>query len=455
MKKTLVGSVAALAAASLVLVGCSSGGGSSDATTSTDAATDDTTATEDDSDGAAGSGDVSGTISFTWWGNDSRAEFYEESLALFEKAYPDVTVQTSWQAFPDYWTARNTEAAGSALPDVMQFDSAYLREYAGANRLLDLTPYIESGAIDLSGFDSGLVGAGNLSGKQVGIPTSTNTLGMFINPGVIAQTGVEFPADGYTWEDLNTFISATYAADVSNSDGYRLYGSGDYTATFWLFLQWLIQQGTEPFTDDGQLNFTQDDAKGFLGLTSELREKDEIFPVARGVALNPLGGFTMNEVSAEMSWDNFMAGYSADSGSDDLELKMIPAGPNGSDNFFRPSMLLSAGENTKNPEAAAALINFLLTDPEVGAIFGTSKGVPADADQRAAIQAEEGSIDAKVLAYEELIGSTTTSTAPIPVKGFGTIEEKWRQLGEELNYGNLSIDDFVSEWWAEAEMAVS
>lgn len=105
-------------------------------------------------------------------------------------------------------------------------------------------------------------------------------------------------------------------------------------------------------------------------------------------------------------------------------------------------------------EEAATLINFLLTNPEVGAIFGTSKGVPADSEQRAAVDAAEGSVDAKVMAYEEMIAETETTTAPIPVKGFGTIEEKWRTLGEELNYGNITVEQFASEWWAEAEMAI-
>lgn len=452
MKKSLIGSVAAIAAASFVLAACGSGGntGGGDSTSgSTESA---------DSDGDAGApadpADVSGTISFMWWGNDSRAEMYEASLELFKEEYPNVEVQTSWQAFPDYWTARNTEAAGSALPDVMQFDSAFLREYASANRLLDLTEYIDNGSIDLSGFDESLVAAGNLNGVQVGIPTSTNTLGMFVNPTVTEQTGVAFPEDGYTWEDLNTFILDSYDANASSAEGNRLYGSGDYTGTFWFFLQWLIQEGVEPFTEDGQLGFTQDHVKEWFGLTADVREKEAQFPVARGVALSPLGGFTVNEVSSEMSWDNFMAGYTADSGTDSIELHPIPAGADGTANFLRPSMLLASGANTKSPEAAVALINFLLTDPEVGAIFGTSKGVPADAAQREAIVAEDGSVDAKVLAYEEYVSTTETSTAPIPVKGFGTIEEKWRQLAEEIQYGNLSIDQFVSEWWAEAEMAV-
>ncbi|HCX84291.1 MAG TPA: sugar ABC transporter substrate-binding protein [Micrococcales bacterium] len=448
MRKSVISIAAVFAAAGLALTACSSGGGTDDATGGATSGGDGSAA------GEATPDTTPVTINFTWWGNDDRADRYNQAIAKFNEAYPYITVQTSWQAFPDYWTARNTEAAGNALPDVMQFDSSYLREYASTNRLLDLQEFIDNGTIDLGNFDESLVAAGNLNDVQAAIPTSTNTLGMFVNPTVIEQVGVDFPADGYTYDEYNEFVQAVSDANVTNAEGYKLYGSGDYTSTFWFFLQWVIQQGEAPFTDDGQLNFTEDDVVEWLSLTADLRENKAVFPVDRGVALSPLGGFTVNEVAAEATWDNFMASYTADSGTDNLEIVPIWSGDNGTQNFFRPSMLLAAGANTEHAEAAATFINFLLTDPSVGEIFGTSKGVPADSEQRAAIVAEEGSTDAKVLAYEELIGETETSTAPIPVKGFGTIEEKWRNLGEELNYGNITPEQFADEWFAEASMAV-
>lgn len=394
------------------------------------------------------------TIRFTWWGNDDRADRYNDSLALFNEEYPHITVQTSWQAFPDYWTQRNTEAAGRSLPDVMQFDSAYLREYGESERLLDLAPYVADGSIDLGNYDDSVIEGGVLDGVQVGIPTSTNTLGMFVNPTVIDQVGVPFPDEGYTLEDLNVWIQQVSDAEVQSEDGYKLFGMGDYTGTFWFFLQWLVQEGIEPFTADGEFNFTQEHIVEFLSLSAGLREAEAVYPTSRGVALAPLGGFTVNEVAAEASWDNFLAGYVADSGVDEIEILPIWSGANGTQNFFRPSMLLSAGANTEHPEEAALLIDFLLTDPRVGEIFGTSKGVPADSEQRAAVDAEEGSIDARVLEYEDYVATTDTAPAPIPVKGFGSIEEQWRQLSEEMGYGGLTPEQFAEQWWAEAESQI-
>ncbi|WP_456823440.1 ABC transporter substrate-binding protein [Cellulomonas sp. P5_E12] len=439
MKRTLWKTAAVAAVAALALTACSSGGsGDSEPTAS-----------------STGPDTSPVTLNFTWWGNDDRATRYNQALALFKEKYPYITVQTSFAAFPDYWTARSTEAAGRALPDVMQFDLSYLREFNQNGQLLDLQEYVDNGTIDLSGFDETLTKAGVLDDKLIGIPTSTNTFAMFQNPNVIEQTGATFPDDAdYTWDDYNTFIKDVSGAGEKTADGYGLYGAGDYTGTFWFFIQWLLQEGKTPFKDDGTFGFTEKDVVKFLDLTADLRADKLVYPTDRGLALAPKGGFTVNEAASEMSWDNFLAGYVADSGTANLSMAQIPSVKPGEKHlFFKPSMLLSSGANTKHPEQAATLINFLLTDPEVGKIFGTSKGVPADTDQRAAVDTTEGSVDAQVIAYEEKVAEQVTESTPIPVKGFGTIEAKWKTLAEDLGYGNITPEDFASQWFAEAEMS--
>lgn len=453
MKRFTPKVVALAAAATLLLSAC---GGSGE-----------TTQSETPGGGSTGGGseteapeeidpsEISGTVNLVWWGNDARADLYNEALALFNEDYPNISVTTSFSAFPDYWTARATEAASNTLPDVMQFDAAYLRQYANAGKLLDLNPYIDSGLIDVSGYEDSLLGAGYLNDQQVAIPTGTNTLALFLNTDVLEATGVAPLGENYTWDDLNQMLVDVANAGAQTADGYNIYGSADYTATFWFFLQWLVQNDNVPFNDDGTLNFTQDQIKEFLGLTAAQRDAGQVFPVERGVALAPKGGFTNNEAAYEISWDNFLGGYEADSGKTNIQMFPIPAGADGQKQFLRPAMHIAVANNTQNPEASALLANFLLTDERVGAIFGTNKGVPGDAGQRGAVVAEEGSIDARVLAYESSLDGIVTSEAPIPIEGFGVIEEKWRVLGEELNYKTISIDDFAQQWWDEAERVIA
>ncbi|MCK0118844.1 extracellular solute-binding protein [Isoptericola sp. S6320L] len=420
------GAVAATAAITLVLTAC--GGGDS----------------TDSGDGEGG--DV--TLTVAWWGNDDRAAKYEEAIDLYEEANPDVTVQTQFQAWDDYWTARNTEAAGQSLPDVFQMDLSYLRQYGSTGQLADLS----GSSIDTAGFEEALLSSGQIDGAQYGIPTSQNTLALFYNGDLLDELGIEPPAEGYTWEDYNAFAAEVSAAGADMDP--QIYGTGDYTGTFWFFLQWLIQQGEQPFTDDGQLAFDEAQMTEFLNLASDLRESDALFPAERTTQLLPLGGFTVNEAASEMSWDNFLAGYISDSGTENIQMLPMPSGDNGPQQFWKPSMLLSSGANSENPEEAAALIDFLVNDPEVGRIFGTSKGVPAVAAQRDAMEVEEGSVDATVLAYEEAVAPDVTEPAPLPVEGFGSIEAEYKRLAEELGYGNITVDEFVEQWFLFAADAV-
>ncbi|MDR0366919.1 MAG: extracellular solute-binding protein [Bifidobacteriaceae bacterium] len=393
------------------------------------------------------------TLRFTWWGNDDRADRYAQAIDLFTAKYPNFTIETSSAAFADYWPARNTEAAGGGLPDVMQFDSAYLREYAGGNRLLDMKPYMDAGVIKTGDYEPNLVAAGNLGGKQIAIPTGTNTLAFFYQPDLTAETGVAFPTGNWTLEDYNAFCTQVKAANKTAGD-QPIYCGKDYTDTFWFFLQYLVQKGVAPFTDAGELNFGEDEIKEFLAIAAPAREAGAFTPASRLEALSPLTGFSNNEAISEASWDNFIASFSGDTGKENLEIVPIWSGDNGRQNFMRPAMLISIGANTEHPAEAALLADFMLNDPEVGKIFGTSRGVPSGSTVREALSPEAGSFDDKVMAYEELVQESPTAAAPIPVKGFGTIEEKWRTLAQELGFGTINADQFASEWMAEAANAI-
>ncbi|MCA5892248.1 extracellular solute-binding protein [Isoptericola sp. NEAU-Y5] len=390
------------------------------------------------------------TISLAWWGDDDRAAKYEEAVDLFEKAHPNVTVQTQFQAWDDYWTARATEAAGKALPDVVQMDLSYLRQYGGTGQLLDLSGQVDVN-LDVAGLDEALLSSGQIDGAQYGIPTSTNTLALFYNADVLADLGIDPPAEGYTWDDYNAWVEEVSAKGAGGEPA--IYGSADYTGTFWFFLQWLIQQGVDPFSADGQLNFDQAQMAEWLNSGQNLRDGEAFFPIARTKQIEPLGGFTVSEAASEASWDNFLAGYVAET-EQDIQMLPMPSGDNGPQQFYKPSMLLSASASTEQPAAAAALVDFLINDPQVGTIFGTSKGVPAVAAQRDAMNVEPGSIDEQVVGFEEQVADIVTEPAPVPVEGFGEIEAEFKRLSEELQYGNVSVDDFVSQWFTFADDAV-
>ncbi len=185
-KRRMAAAAAALtASAALVLTGCSGGGSGEEAAATYDP-------------------DEEVTLNLAFWGNDVRAGLYEEAIAAFNEEYPNITVNSSFLAFPEFWEKRQTEAAGGGLPDVMQFDYSYLRQYSENGLLLDLEPYLGS-IIDTEPLAQNILDIGVVDGETTGIPTSTNAWGMFTNPKLLEQVGVD-EFEGGTWEEYAAWI---------------------------------------------------------------------------------------------------------------------------------------------------------------------------------------------------------------------------------------------------------
>jgi multiple sugar transport system substrate-binding protein len=387
-------------------------------------------------------------LSLVWWGDDDRASRYEEAVALFEEEYPNIDVQPQFQAWDDYWTARTTEAAGQTLPDVLQMDLAYIHQYASNNQLLDLSGQVGVN-LETEGLDETLLASGSVDGGQYGIPTSTNTLGMIRHDELLAEMGIEPPEADLTWDEYDAWIREVSEAGADRDP--QVYGGTDYTGAFWLFTQWLLQQGKTPFADDGTLAIEKADLVAWIERSQPMRDDGMFFPIERTKQVEPLTGLQVHQAATELTWDNMTAGYASGAGTENIDLAPMPTGDNGSAQFWKPSMLLSASSTTDEPDAAAKLIDFLVNDPEVGAIFGTSKGVPAVAAQRDAMDVAEGSMDDKIVSYEDSVADVVTEDTPVLAEGYGVVEAEFKRLGEELAYGNVTAEEFADQWFQYAE----
>ncbi|GAA4769809.1 extracellular solute-binding protein [Microbacterium gilvum] len=425
-----IGATATFGIAAATLAGCAAG----------------TTASPEE-----GGEDVELTV--TWWGSEERIAKYEESFDIFEEEHPGVTVTGVPMDYQSYWTARSTEAAARTLPDIMQFDPANLGDYSRNDLLLDLTPYIGD-TIDFSNVDENVLASSEFDGGHYGVPIGTSTLGLYYNPELGAAAGVEPLDPDYTWADLSAWVTEVAAAGATNADGQAVYGGLGQGTSIWLFLQWLLQQGTAPFTEDGGLAFTQDDIVDYLSLDTSARDAGAYLPPDRATQISPLDGFAMEEAATVLAWDNYYARYAPETG-DDIEVLPVPSNEDGEKSMFFLVSNMAVAANTAHPDEATELADFLFRDPRVAEIFGTDRGIPVDSETLAGFEVEPGSGDEKVIAYEEQVAADyATEVAPKLPGGFATLESQWVRLNGELGYGNVTPEQFAEQWWAEAELAV-
>lgn len=386
------------------------------------------------------------TLNFTWWGNEDRAERYEEAIALFEEEFPNIEVNGTFMDFPSYWEKRQTEAAGGGLPDVMQFDYSYLRQYGQNGLLLDLSDYVGNG-LTTDTIDETLLATGQLEDQTLAIPTGYNAWSLFENPAVLEQAGVEGYEGGTSWEEYDA-----YMAGVTEAAGGEIYGGTDYTGRIQNFELQLRQEGRELFTEEGELNFTQEELAEFWSSAEELRENVTI-PARQLEELAPKSGFGANLTASEMTWSNFMGGYLGDTGAEELTILAPPTSdPSARDLYQKPSMLHAVSAGTEHPEAAVVFIEFLINTPEVGGIFGASLGVPASetALEGAALEGPE----LEVKEYLDSVADRIGDPPAAPVVGYGALENTFLTLGTSIGLDAISPEDAAQQFFDEAAVTL-
>ena len=110
MKKMKRAALAMASVTAISLVGC---GGSNTTTTA------DTKAAGESSAEGGNSGDISGNITFSWWGGDSRHEATEKAIEAFQAKYEGVTVSPEYGAWSGWEEKQSLNILGGNSADLM------------------------------------------------------------------------------------------------------------------------------------------------------------------------------------------------------------------------------------------------------------------------------------------------------------------------------------------------
>lgn len=215
-------SFSALAAASIVLAGCSAGSsGTAEELTPADL------------DAALEAG---GEI--TYWGWSPSAE---DQIAAFEDAYPEVTVNftNTGGGGSHNLKLQNAVTAGSGGPDVSQLEYHILPQFILGESLQDLSAF---GLDELSGdYTASTWGYVDQFDGVWGLPQDAGPMALFYNAAVYEEYGIEVPT---TWDE---FAAAAASLHEANADVYLAgdFGEPSFTTSM------IRQAGGSPFAVDG------------------------------------------------------------------------------------------------------------------------------------------------------------------------------------------------------------
>lgn len=143
---------------------------------------------------AAGSGPVVLNLQAPYDG-----QLFGEMMPRFEAAHPGLRVDVGVSPAPGSASLAAALVAGSG-PDVF-WDNDPAR-YLGTPLLLDLSPFVASGAYDLGDFGSAVLGAFRYGGGLYMLPRSVSASAYAVRTDIWSAAGIAVPTAPYTADDL-------------------------------------------------------------------------------------------------------------------------------------------------------------------------------------------------------------------------------------------------------------
>jgi multiple sugar transport system substrate-binding protein len=361
---------------------------------------------------ASGGGAEAQYLRFAWWGNTTRDARTQQVIQLFMQNNAGVTMEGEPTAWDSYWPKLQTQASTQSLPDIMQQDYMYFTDYAQRGLIADMTPYVNSGIIDLSKWADSAVAAGKVDGKLVALNLGVNAWGMVVDPAVLQQAGITIDDTAWTWADFEK-----YAIEIYQKTGVQTMPPDQFHQIF----ENIVRQPGGSF-------FAADNKSLGWGSAGEAAIKNHLDMWLRikaaGAMFNPEEAFMLNLAMEEMpivsgktwnhyNWSNqFVAQQTAAKRS--LAYVIFPQVSSGKPakygTYLKPSQFISLMTASKNPELAAKFINFFVNSIPANDILLGERGVPVPSDVLASVAAKSTPEQKYVMDY---ITHVTPYTSPI------------------------------------------
>jgi len=385
-----------------------------------------------------------------WWGSKERAERTEKANRLFEQRNPGFTIAGETLGWGDYWPRVATQVAGRNIADVLQMDYRYIFEYARRGALLPLDEFMPD-TLNLSGFAASATDSGKVDGKVYGVSLGLNSVSLIYDQGLIRSLGLNDPAWDMSWATVgNLAVDISKAAKREGFFGIQ--DAGRYEPALEI---WLRQRGRALYTADGKLGFDENEMQEWFAFWDDLRKRGgAAAPEVQALDMGEIDSSLLTQGKAAIVFNNSnqLVGYQALNKSK-LNLAMYPSGGPGAKpgQYLKPSMFWSVAAHTKEPKAAAKVVDFYVNDKAANLILGVERGIPAAASVRAAVAPTLDELGRAQADFITFISDKVGALPPPPPAGAGEVQMVLRRVNEEIGFGKLSVNDGAKQFVTEAK----
>lgn len=390
------------------------------------------------------------TLRIAWWGGDFRNNATIAVIDRYERLYPHVRIEFEYSSFYEYWKRLAPYAAGNALPDIIQMDISYLSQYSSLELLEDLTPYMESGAIDVTDISRQQLDGGRIGDGIYGLSLGTNALLTMYDPQILKAHGIQPPTPSWTWEDFDQM-------------GEQLLDKGVYLGTSFtpeqFFAYYLRQHGAALYAADGAGLGYKDDQLfiDYFGRMQRLARDKLIF--APDIWTSDIGKadadpFYTGDALFSVGYSNQFISTVQRYGKP-LAIAPMPGPGSKAGLFMKPGMFFSIAGNSKHKEEAARFISFFVNDLEANVLLKGERGVPVSSRIKEEMMPYIEPELAQVFDYMNWVERNSSPMDPPDPVGASEAAAVLRDLYDLLLFGRMTPQEAAKQFREQAEQILA
>ena len=307
-----------------------------------------------------------------WVSSPAETALLESLLYKFSVENPDILAKYE-PITGDFKQALLTSIASGTEPDLYYMDIGWWHDLATNDVVLPLDDLMAASGVKRDEFVPSLMDAFTIDGKTYGIPKDFNTLGLFYNKEMFDKAGISYPTDAWKWADLKA--AAQKLTDLTTDPNKPVYGlcAAADAGRFPIFV---YQNGGTIMTED--FKDTTLDSEAALGAgefyTSFRKDKIGAAPADLGEGWQ---GTVFGKGQCALVYEGgWLIPYLRDQ-FPGLKYGVVqpPAGPAGKGNLVF-TVAWGISKNSKNPEAAWKLVQFLTSEASQKAVLESGFALP-------------------------------------------------------------------------------
>ncbi len=377
--------------------------------------------------------------------SDREAEVIQSVVDDFEAANPDVTVDV--KSGQDDEKLQKAVASGNNVDVGISYSTDIVGAFCSSGAFRDLGPYIERDGVDIGQFSETTASYTQFEGTRCALPVLADAYGLYVNDDLLTAAGYDHAPT--TLEELKEMALAmtTYKDDGSiDVLGFNpLMGYYENTPT-----NWAMTVGATWLKDDGSSNISSD--AGWAEIIEWQKEfVDEIgfdklqaYSAGIGQEFSADNAFQTGQVAMNIDGE-YRTAFIADQAPElNYSTVPIPTLESHSDSYgggYITGNIGGIAKNSKNPELAWALLEYLTTDTD--AVVKLSNGLKNAPTIASALESPDLEVSPQFQTFLDIMQNPNSKTTP-PSKVGADISRRSGTTGRSTSRATAATSPRVS-----------